>query len=284
MNNGCNWFNLSNCFKLYFPLHLLLSATILFTFCFPFIDTQLTATAAELTEIQRRGYLIAGVKDNSPPLGFKDATGTLQGLEIDLSQHLAQDLLGKSTRVKLLPLKNKERISSVLNNQVDIAIARVTATESRARLVSFSIPYYIDATALITSDSSLKRLADFKNRKIAVLNSSSTIARLKYFIPNANLIGVDSYQQGFTSLENNTISAFAADGSVLAGWKREHSQYNILPIKLSTEPLSVVIPKGLQYESLRQKVNESIARYLADNWLQQRASYWGLSESKILTK
>jgi polar amino acid transport system substrate-binding protein len=281
MNNGCNWLNW---FKVYVPLHLLLSATIFFLFCFSFIDTQLTATAAELSEIQRRGYLIIGVKDNSPPLGFKDITGNLQGLEIDLSQRLAQDLLGKSTRVKLLALKNKERISYVLNNKVDITIARVTATESRARLVNFTIPYYIDGTALITSNSSLQRLSDFKNRKIAVLNGSSTIPRLKYFIPNANLIGVDSYQQGFTSLENNTISAFAADGSVLVGWKREHSQYNILPIKLSTEPLSVVIPKGLQYESLRQKVNESIARYLADNWLQQRASYWGLPESKILTK
>jgi polar amino acid transport system substrate-binding protein len=280
MNNGCNWLNW---FKVYVPLHLLLSATIFFLFCFSFIDTQLTATAAELSEIQRRGYLIIGVKDNSPPLGFKDITGNLQGLEIDLSQRLAQDLLGKSTRVKLLALKNKERISYVLNNKVDITIARVTATESRARLVNFTIPYYIDGTALITSNSSLQRLSDFKNRKIAVLNGSSTIARVKYFIPNANLIGVDSYQQAFTSLENNTIAAFAADGSVLAGWKREHLQYHILPIKLSTEPLSVVIPKGLQYESLRQKVNEFIARYLAENWLQQRASFWGLPESKLPT-
>jgi polar amino acid transport system substrate-binding protein len=36
------------------------------------------------------------------------------------------------------------------------------------------------------------------------------------------------------------------------------------------------MPKGLQYDELRRNVNQAIARYLEQGWLQQRSQYWGL--------
>ncbi|MFM6282727.1 MAG: ABC transporter substrate-binding protein, partial [Dolichospermum sp.] len=62
----------------------------------------------------------------------------------------------------------------------------------------------------------------------------------------------------------------------LSGWVQAYPEYHILPAKLSTEPLSVVIPKGLQYDELRRKVNEAIARYTVAGWLKERIKYWGL--------
>ncbi|MCC5636852.1 transporter substrate-binding domain-containing protein [Nostoc sp. CHAB 5844] len=243
--------------------------------CF-FLVTGLPASAAEMPEIQRRGYFNIAVKDNLRPLGFRDANGNLQGLEIDLAQRLAADLLGKAEAVKLQSVANRDRLSVVLKHRVDFAIARVTATESRSRLVSFSVPYYFDGTYLITKDSSIKELPDLAKRKIAVLNHSNTIAQVRYYLPNAELVGVNSYQEAREQLESNTVKAFAADASVLSGWIQQYPQYRLLPTKLSTEPLSVVMPKGLQYNELRRKVNEAIARYTVEGWLKQRAQYWGL--------
>jgi polar amino acid transport system substrate-binding protein len=251
---------------------------ILFLLLFALVisDTQLSASAAELPKIQRRGYLTIAVKDNLRPLGFRDAKGDLQGLEIDLAKALAADLLGKANAVKLQPVTNRDRLSQVLDNKVDLTIARVTATESRARLVSLSIPYYFDGTRFITKNTSIQKLGDLEKQKIAVLNNSSTIADVRYYLPHADLVGVNSYQQGRSLLENNTVVAFAADTSVLSGWVQQYPQYRLLPVKLSTEPLSVVMPKGLQYDDLRRRVNGAIARYLETGWLQQRAQHWGL--------
>lgn len=257
-------------------LHLVLTATTIYIFCCLILVTGLPASAAEMPEIQRRGYFNIAVKDNLHPLGFRDANGNLQGLEIDLAQRLAADLLGKADAVKLKPVANRDRLSVVLNHKVDFAIARVTATESRARLVSFSVPYYYDGSYLITKDASVQQLRDLAKRKVAVLNHSNTIAQVRYYLPNAELIGVDSYEEARKQLENNIISAFAADASVLSGWVQQYPQYRLLPTKLSTEPLSVVMPKGLQYDELRRNVNEAIARYIAEGWLKQRAQYWGL--------
>ncbi|MDH6058924.1 transporter substrate-binding domain-containing protein [Chrysosporum bergii ANA360D] len=267
MNNRCNrWLRIN-------PLHLVLSGAILCIFCFSWA---FIASAAQMPEIQRRGYLIVAIKDNLRPLGFKNGNGDLQGLEIDLAKRLASDLLGKPDAVKLQPVANRHRLSVVFNQQVDLAIARVTATASRARLVSFSVPYYYDGAVIVTKDASVHQLSDLANQKIAVINNSSTVDQLRYYVPKAQLVGVDSYQQGRSLTENNTVVAFAADASVLSGWVQQYPQYRLLPTKLSTQPLCVVMPKGLQYDQLRREVNQAIAQYIAEGWLEERVKYWGL--------
>lgn len=267
MNNGCNRSAIIH------RLHLVLSTVIL---CLFFVGTGLTASATPMSEIQGRGYLTIAVKDDLRPLGFRNANGDLQGLEIDLAKKLATDLLGKPDAVKLQPVANSDRLPLVMDHKVDLAIAEVTATESRARVVDFSVPYYLDSTAFVTKNAKINQLGDLVKRRIAVLNNSSTIAQIRYYIPTAKLVGVDSYSQGREQIENNTVDAFAADASVLTGMVQEYPQYQLLPTQLSAQPLSVAMPRGLQYDQLRQQVNGAIARYIAQGWLKQRIQYWGL--------
>lgn len=232
--------------------------------------------SAELEEIEKRGELIVGVKDNLRPLGFSDASGNLQGLEIDIARRLAEELLGNPDAVVLQPVKNVDRINAVLEGKVDLTIARVTVTDSRSRLVDLSRPYYLDGTGLVTKEDSITRLGDLTTKTIAVLNGSSTIPVVRYALPSAKLVGVDSYQQGHSLLEKGEADAFAADNSVLAGWVQDYPEYHMLPVRLSGEALSVVMPKGLQYLKLRQKVNQAITRWQAEGWLSERAAVWGL--------
>ncbi|MEP0835997.1 transporter substrate-binding domain-containing protein [Trichocoleus sp. AS-A1] len=250
-----------------------------FLWLFASIKTPNLAVAAELQEIVERGYLIVAVKDNVRPLAFRDGEGKLQGLEIDIAQRLAAELLDKPDAVKLQPVANRERLSVVVDGTVDLTIARVTQNASRDRLVNFSIPYYLDGTALVTQDASLQRLNDLQQRKVAVLKGSDTISTVRYLIPQVQLIGVDSYEQARSLLESGNADAFAADASILSGWVQEYPQYRLLPVRLSGEPLAVVMPKGLQYNQLRQRVNDAIARWKREGWLQERVKYWGLPQS-----
>ncbi|MFN9861330.1 MAG: transporter substrate-binding domain-containing protein, partial [Pseudanabaena sp.] len=96
-----------------------------------------------LESIRKRGKLIIGVKDNLPPLGFRDRDGNLVGLEIELARELAKEL---NIPIEFVPLKNRDRLSAIANNQVDLAIAQITVTNNRARLVDFSLPYYTDSS------------------------------------------------------------------------------------------------------------------------------------------
>lgn len=76
----------------------------------------------------------------------------------------------------------------------------------------------------------------------------------------------------------------AGDASVLAGWVQEHPQYRLLPTLIGAEALSVAMPKGLQFDELRALVNNAIALYVADGWIEQRLSYWGLPNPTSRTR
>ncbi|MEM9944677.1 MAG: transporter substrate-binding domain-containing protein [Cyanobacteria bacterium P01_D01_bin.36] len=236
------------------------------------------AAAAELSEIQARGYLIVGVKTNRLPLGFIDETGEISGFEIDIARRLAETLLGDATAVEFVPLRNVDRLNAVLEGRVDIAIAAITLTEPRRRLVDFSDPYYLDGTAFVVGDT-VQTLQDLRTRRIALLNRSSTVAHVRYLLPGAELIGVDTYSEGQALLQNGSVDAYAGDASVLTGWVNTQGPltgYSLLPNIISAEPLAIAIPKGGQHDELQAAINRSIRRGYAEEWLQERARFWEL--------
>ena len=235
-----------------------------------------SAIAAELAEIENRGKITIAVKDNLRPLGYKDSQDNLIGLEIDIARRLAEEILGDADSVNLVPVSNQDRLKVVIDEEVDIAIARVSDTPSRRRIVDLSPYYYLDGTGIITKDITFTKADDLITGTIAVLYNSATIAVVRKRLPEAKLVGVASYQEALNLLEAGKIDAFAGDRTVLAGWKQEYPQYQLLPERLSGEPLCIVIPKGLQYESLRSKIYKALLDWRKSGWLQERIEYWGL--------
>ena len=232
--------------------------------------------ARELAEIESQGELKVGVKSNVRPLGFMNDKGDLVGLEIDIARKLAEELLGDKAAVEFLAVNNKERLQVVLDDEVDIAIARVSVTTPRSRIVEFSPYYYLDGTSIVTNNADITKVSDLNRSQIAVLRNSVTIAVVRNKLPNATLVGVDSYQQALKLIEAKQVDAFAGDRSVLSGWIQEYPDYKILPARLSGAALAVVMPKGLQYKELRLKVNRAIAEWKKSGWLAERIEYWGL--------
>lgn len=236
----------------------------------------LTTHAAELEEIEERGHITVGVKDNVRPLGFRNEAGALVGFEIDLARQLAAELLGSADALELQPLANRERLSQLLADEVDVVIARLSVTTPRMRVVDFSSPYYLDGTALVTQQPFVSDIGDLTGQTVAVLHQSSTIDVVRSRLPGVTLVGVESYQEALEALEIGTAAAFAADVSMLSGWVQEYPQYQILPTLLSAEALAIALPRGLQYQDLRDQVNAIVEDWAANGWLQERMEYWGL--------
>jgi polar amino acid transport system substrate-binding protein len=240
------------------------------------VDNYRPAQAGTLKEIQQRRKLIVAVKDNLPLFGFRDETGNLQGLEIDIARKLAAEIFGNPNSIQLLPVANQDRLKAAIDGTVDLTIARVTITPTRLRVIDFSRSYYLDGTGVITNQANLNKNQDLAGKKVAVLNNSSTIATMQYMIPQAQLVGVNSYQQARNLLNTGKVVAIAADRSLLISWRKNDRNYHIFPDKLSAEALGIVIPKGMQYDPLRQLVDQSIQRWQTEGWIQARVEYWGL--------
>ena len=232
--------------------------------------------ARELSEIVSEGELKVAVKDDVRPLGFINEAGNLSGLEIDIARKLAQELLEDSEAIEFVAVNNTERLQVVLEDEVDLAIARVAVTTPRSRIVDFSPYYYLDGTGIVTKNNQIQNTDELTQSRIAVLENSATIAVVRNRLPNATLIGADSYQEALELIETNRADAFAGDRSILTGWIQEYPAYKLLPQRLSGAALAIVMPKGLQYQELRSQVDSAIAEWKESGWLEERIEYWGL--------
>ncbi len=234
-----------------------------------------TALASELnplSAVQKRDQLIIGIKDNLPPLGFYDRDRNLVGLEIDIARELAKEL---NTKFELLPLKNRDRLSALVNNQVDLAIAQITVTTNRSRLVDFSLPYYTDSTIVITKRNITAQDLS-QSSAIAVLKNSTAIAAIQSQFPKATIIGANSYQDGLTALQVGKVKAFVGDRSSLSQWLKEHPEYDRIGQPLAIHSLAIALPRGLQHLELRAQVFQIVEKWRKNGWLQERINYWGL--------
>lgn len=236
----------------------------------------LPAWATTLAEIQQRGHLVVGVKDNLPPLGYRDTTGAFQGFEIDLAKRFAKTLFQSEQAIVFKPLRNVQRLTAVASGEVDMAIAGITLTENRQRVVSFSEPYYRSGTGLLSTHSQWSSLQGLYRQTIAVLAPSVTLAYLKPRLPKATLVGVKSYREAQSRLDNAQVQAIAGDQVVLSHLAQQNARYFFYPTALTVQPLAIALPKGIQHDSLQQWVNRHLRDWKAEGWLETQRQRWRL--------
>ena len=234
------------------------------------------SVAADLETIQARGYLIVGVREHWRPLSFRNEAGDLVGLEVDIARHLAHQMFGDPEAVVFHVVTNRDRLPAVLEDRVDLAIAGMTQTPERERLVSFSLPYYLDGAGVVVPGSRATTLSDLTQGRIGLLQGSSTWAAVRYVLPQAQLVSVDSYQVGLRQLQGGQVDAFAGDISTLVGWQQEQPGYTLLPTVMTAEPLAIALPQGQPFNALRTLVNQSLLDWHQTGWLEERATGWGL--------
>lgn len=232
--------------------------------------------AADLQTIRDRGHLIVAVREGWQPLSFRQPDGTLAGLEIDIARGLAAEIFADPNAVVFEVVPNTERLPAVLDDRADVAIAGLTLTPGRQRLVTFSPPYYLDGAGVLVRDPQIQSLAALQRRRLGVLQGSSTVAVVRYLMPLARLTPLASYQEALSRLSSGQIDGFAGDVTVLTGWQQNHSGYYLLPNVMSAEPMAIALPKGTQYIELRTLVSQTVTNWHHSGWLEDRATFWGL--------
>ncbi|MBD2328312.1 transporter substrate-binding domain-containing protein [Alkalinema sp. FACHB-956] len=239
--------------------------------------------AADWPTIQKRGYLKVAVADNAFPLAFRDEAGQLQGFEVDLARQLAQALLGKSEAVRFQVVRSRDRLQAVMDDRADLAIAQVTATASRRRVVEFSPPYYYNRTVLLTNQPDLSRLPQSTSLSIGVLPQSSAIALLKAQFPQSVVVELPSYAVGQDQLASGKIAVMALDFTTALAWLRQSPRDRILPDPLGRYPLGIAMPRGLQFAEFRNRVNQALQNLKQQGWVGDRLRHWGLEDPLSVT-
>ena len=164
-----------------------------------------------VSDIQKRGELIVGVKQDVPNFGYKDPKkGTFSGIETDLAKMIADEL---NVKVRYVPVTAQTRGPLLDNEQVDIDIATFTITDERKKLYNFTSPYYTDASGfLVNKSAKFKNIEDLNGKTIGVAQGSITQRLITELGKKKGLkfkfVELGSYPELITSLHAHRIDFF----------------------------------------------------------------------------
>jgi polar amino acid transport system substrate-binding protein len=170
-------------------------------------------SAGTLEEVKKKGVLVVGVNEATPPFGFLDHDkGEIVGIEPDLAAALAKKL---DVRLKLLPVSSAGRIPAILDGKVDIVAATMSKNPDRARLVDFSLTYFKTAERLLARTGAIVTVKDLAGKKVGVVQGSESEHHLKREAPAAAIYPFSAYKYAVEALRKGSIDAMAGDGVIL---------------------------------------------------------------------
>lgn len=147
----------------------------------------------------------------------EEVDGEFTGYEIDVANFIA-DQLGKD--VEFVPIDLDERAPKLLSGDIDLAIATYSITQERKQRVAFAGPYVIDHFDILVreDDREIASLADLAGKTVCEVEGSNAVDRIteEHGI-DANIRGVESYEECMRLLGTGGIDAIATDELGLAG-------------------------------------------------------------------
>jgi polar amino acid transport system substrate-binding protein len=131
---------------------------------FALVTTQANAANERFMKVLERGVLVVGVKADYKPWGFRDSSGKLVGMEIDMAQDVA-DALG--VKLKLVPVQSSNRMQFLEQGKIDLMIATMSDKANRRKVVGIPQPnYYTSGTNVLAKKGVVSSWADLKGKPV----------------------------------------------------------------------------------------------------------------------
>ena len=242
-------------------------------FCYVSAFHASAAAADSLQDIRDRGSIRIGVSPGAAPLGFYNERNEPVGYDIDMAHRFAA-ALGVSP--EFVNVYGDSRVTMLVSGQLDIVIANMTATETRAKSVDFSIPYLRTGLRIIVrEDSGIESFSELNNHKIVVGRGSSGEVFLREALPDADLIYTDSFSpNGVLLLRQGRVAAAIEDNSIIDYLAARNPEYRILPDLYFSGPIAMGIAKD--NPEFLHWINQFVTKYIASgDYERQFKKWWG---------
>ncbi|PHV12506.1 transporter substrate-binding domain-containing protein [Chitinimonas sp. BJB300] len=216
-----------------------------------------SAFADDLDEIKKRGTLIVGVKDATPPFGMRNPKAkTISGYDVDFAIAIAKHL---GVKVVVKEVESAQRIPRLQAKDVDLIIATMTKTAEREKQLDFSYGYFVTWQKFAAPKGKIKTVEDLANANIGTVTGSTSEKHLRQELPGANLVLFADYKQAFAALSNGELDAVSTEEPILAGRlgkMQNKDEFEIPDVSISVEVYGIGVRKG--EKRLLKEVNTTI--------------------------
>lgn len=237
------------------------------------------STVDDFAKIIQRDKIIVGVREDTPPFGFRDKNGDFAGYDIELSKIIAKGLLGNEDKVEFIPVTASDRIMKLIAGEVDFLVATMSITNQRQQILNFSKPYYIAGQAiLVRSDSKATSLRDFKGKKLIIVFGSTSERNLRTNVPEVEVIGYKNYKDAYNALKAGKAEGIVADDTILLGYALNDNSVKLLKKRYSKEPYAVAFRKEDESLQLMNKIDYIIEHLQSTGQLNRMQEKWNIKK------
>jgi glutamate/aspartate transport system substrate-binding protein len=245
---------------------------------------QAIAADGTLARVKETSQIRMGYFEGSAPFSSAGPGASPQGYSVELCERVAagiQRQLGlPQLKTVWVPLGLQDRIEAVRSGRIDIECGTTTWSFSRQELVDFSLITFVDgASMLVTGDSGIRHISDAGGKRIAVIRGTTTeralVAALAKEAVNAEIVRIDSREQGIAMLADGRADGFASDRFLLlsiAGSIRSSRPLRLIDEDFSVEPYALAIPRN--DPDFRLAVNRSLAEVFRSGEINRVYARW----------
>lgn len=223
-----------------------------------------TEEKAEDTKEETTKVYKVGVDVTYPPFEFKEGN-EYKGIDIDLINAIAEN---QGFEIELSPMDFGGIIPAMQANQLDVAIAGMSITDERKKVVDFSEPYF-DAglTVVVKKDNAeIKSVDDLKGKTVAVKKGTTGA---KYATDNATKLDITVVQFNdspamFQEVSNGNADALIEDYPVISyAIAQQDLGLKIVGDRLNGDQYGIAVLKG-ENADLLEKINKGLAELKED--------------------
>lgn len=213
-----------------------------------------SASAMTLQQVRLNDQLHCGVTPDLPGFSKADGEGNWHGLNVDVCRAVAAAVLGDHSKVKFVPLGEKDSIGALLSGDVDLLSTNLGWSlryDTTIGIDFCGVTFYDGSGFMVPVKRGVQSALELDKSVICSSPDRRDQGRLEAFFSSHDL----SFKQEDPENRNRLIEAFesgrcdvvSADTSYLARLRTqlaEPGDYRILPETISRRPLGPAVRQG----------------------------------------
>jgi polar amino acid transport system substrate-binding protein len=215
------------------------------------------AWADQWDDILAHKQLKCGTFADVPPFAAPDPkTREMVGFDVDMCNALAAHL---GVKAAITPLSVEARVPEVQMGRVDVTIANLAYTTSRAGQIQFSDPYYVAKEMLaVRANNPATSPADMKGKRISAAKGSTS--ELSITLNGSEPVTFQDTGSAYMALQQNKSLGMVANTMTITNLVTQSEKAGA-PLKMIAqpmllEPVAIGMKKG--EPQLLAKVNEAL--------------------------
>ncbi|AGS25832.1 ABC transporter substrate-binding protein [Rhizobium etli] len=247
------------------------------------------AMAEQLDTILANKTLRCATFADVPPFAAPDPkTREMAGFDVDLCNAIAREI-GVKAEVK--PVSVEARVPEVKLGRVDITVANLAYTQSRAEQIQFSDPYYLAKEMLIVPvDDAGQKKADYEGQRLASTKGSTSEMSIK--LNKSEPLTFQDTGSAYLAVQQGKARGMVANTMTTTKLVNE-SKTKGKPMRMIEEPMlyqPIGIGMAKDNPQLTAKVNEVLHKLdttgelnkIWDKWLGQDTEYKMTRTDKVV--